>query len=345
MIYLLSLVLLTGALLLYFRLAVHLRIIDKPNQRSSHKSFTIRGAGVIFPLAMLIAGLAYPNYLWPVLGVLVVGAISFWDDYTTLSMRWRLMAQLVAVGILFFFLDTLSLLPVWANISLFILGVGIINAYNFMDGINGMTGLYTIVVLGCLQYINLYSIPFCEPDLIWLPIIASLIFLFFNYRRKAICFAGDVGSISVAFWVVFLLFSLIVKAHNPIYILLLTVYGVDSVMTIAHRLLRKENIFLAHRLHLFQLLANERGLPQRLVSLVYALVQLVLSVVLLYLIKVDTPSLVILLIILVPPGVFYLLVKPGLMRLRKEKLARKQQLLESEESCEGHSFGVKSPLN
>src|SRR5205823_1126030 len=133
---------------------------------------------------------------------------------------------------------------------------GIINMYNFMDGINGITGAYTLVVLGGLQYVNLNIQPFIKADLIWLPMLASLVFLFFNFRKRAKCFAGDVGSVAVAFWIVFLLFKLIMVSNNWIYILFLSVYGVDAVLTIMHRLMLKQNIFQAHRLHFYQILAN-----------------------------------------------------------------------------------------
>jgi len=155
--------------------------------------------------------------------------------------------------------------------------IGIVNAYNFMDGINGITGLYSIAVLASLQYVNLSYGNFVHPDLIWYPMIASIVFLFFNYRKRARCFAGDVGSVAIAFWIVTLLLLLIIKTENLIWLGFLMVYGVDAVMTILHRIRLKQNIMEAHRLHFYQILANEKKMPHRLVSLIYFAVQLLCS--------------------------------------------------------------------
>jgi UDP-N-acetylmuramyl pentapeptide phosphotransferase/UDP-N-acetylglucosamine-1-phosphate transferase len=143
-----------------------------------------------------------------------------------------------------------------------------------MDGINGITGLYSLVVLGGIQYVNYYVIKFIEPDMIWLPMLAAVVFLFFNFRKRAKCFAGDVGSVTIAFWIIFLLLKLIIISGNYLYILFLGVYGVDTVLTIIHRLGLKQNIFDAHRLHFYQILANEQKWPHLLVSTIYALMQL-----------------------------------------------------------------------
>jgi UDP-N-acetylmuramyl pentapeptide phosphotransferase/UDP-N-acetylglucosamine-1-phosphate transferase len=104
-----------------------------------------------------------------------------------------------------------------------------------------------------------------------------VVFLFFNFRKRAKCFAGDVGSVSIAFWVVTLLLLLIIKTQNLIWVGFLLVYGVDSVCTILHRIYLKQNIMEAHRLHFYQILANERGMQHRLVSIIYFTVQLVCS--------------------------------------------------------------------
>ena len=110
----------------------------------------------------------------------------------------------------------------------YIVFIGIVNAYNFMDGINGITGLYSIAVLASLQYVNLTYGSFVHPDLIWYPMLASVVFLFFNFRKRARCFAGDVGSVAIAFWIVTLLLLLIVKTENLIWLGFLMVYGVNA---------------------------------------------------------------------------------------------------------------------
>ena len=317
MVYLLVFVFLFISLMVYFRIAMYFRIIDMPNDRSSHRSFTIRGAGVIFLVSFVLAwGFHFPENTLPTLAALLIGGISFVDDRISLSRRLRVLVQFLAVSILFYKLHVFEHYPLWAILPLFILAVGIINAYNFMDGINGITGLYSLVVLGSLQYVNLYLTPFVYPDLIWFPMLACLVFLYYNLRIKAKCFAGDVGSISMAFWVVFLILKLMISGGSWGYILFLSVYGVDSVLTIMHRLLRRENIFEPHRIHFFQLLANEAGWSHLTVSTLYAVLQIIISILVIYLIPVMSPYLLSLTILL-PLVVLYLVIKPPLMRLIK----------------------------
>lgn len=276
MIYILCFILLLLALLGYFRLADKYNIIDKPNERSSHSYITIRGGGIVFLLAILMTAILQPYYWLPGLGAMIIGTISFLDDRIDLSGKIRLPVHLIAVSILFIALGFFAhpepyffwLLPL-----LYVIVIGIINAYNFMDGINGITGLYSLVILGGLQFVNLQQLPFVEPDLIWLPMMACAIFLYFNLRKKARCFAGDVGSITIAYWIVFLILKLINQTGDLSYILFLSLYGVDAILTILHRLYLRQNIFRAHRLHFYQVLVNQKGRPHVGVSLAYALLQ------------------------------------------------------------------------
>jgi len=148
-----------------------------------------------------------------------------------------------------------------------------INAYNFMDGINGMAGGYSLVIIGALWYINTYQVAFMDNNLLYVLMLSLLVFNWFNFREKARCFSGDVGSVSIAFMLVFLLGLLIIKTGDFSYILLLALYGVDTILTIIHRLLLHENIFKPHRKHLYQLMANELHIPHVIVSSVYMLLQ------------------------------------------------------------------------
>lgn len=275
MVYAILVLLMFGVMALYFKIADHYNIIDKPNQRSSHTEITIRGGGIIFLFAALCSFFLQPESWMPILGMLIIGIISFIDDRVTLSNKIRIIFHLTAVTFMFLSLNIYHLFPWYICIALYILVIGIINAYNFMDGINGITGLYSLVILGGLQYVN-YQTSFIQPNLIWLPILACLVFLFFNFRKKAKCFAGDVGSISIAFWITFLILNLIIQtAHYP-YILFLAVYGVDAVLTIIHRLTLKQNIFEAHRLHFYQVLANDQKWSHLWVSVLYAVLQLII---------------------------------------------------------------------
>lgn len=265
-------------IIVYFKLANHYNIIDKPNERSSHTEVTIRGGGIIFLFAGLFGLYLHPETWMPIAGMLIIGVISFIDDRITLSNKIRVIFHLTAVSLLFIPLNVYQLFPWYICIVLYIVVIGIINAYNFMDGINGITGLYSLVILTGLQYVNYKSGSFIQPDLIWLPILACLVFLFFNFRKRAKCFAGDVGSISIAFWISYLMLKLIIQTGNYAYILFLAVYGVDAILTIIHRLILKQNIFKAHRLHFYQILANEQKWPHLAVSVLYAILQIIVIV-------------------------------------------------------------------
>jgi UDP-N-acetylmuramyl pentapeptide phosphotransferase/UDP-N-acetylglucosamine-1-phosphate transferase len=279
MIYFIVFALLIVAELLYFRVADKFNIIDKPNERSSHNYITIRGGGVIYWVAALLYLLF--NFSSDVLlfftGITLIGGVSFIDDITGLGQKVRLLFHLISMSCVFYLAGVFGYIPWWIIIIGYILFIGIVNAYNFMDGINGITGLYSIAVLSSLQYVNLVYGNFVNPDMIWYPLIASVVFLFFNFRKRAKCFAGDVGAVSIAFWIVTLLLLLILKTKNIIWLGFLMVYGVDAVMTILHRIYLKENIMEAHRLHFYQILANEKKMPHRLVSTLYFTLQLVCS--------------------------------------------------------------------
>ena len=272
---------------LYFKLADRFNIIDKPNQRSSHTSITLRGGGIIFYFGafafFVTSGFQYP---WFFLGLTLITAISFLDDVLTLSNKLRLSVHLLSMGMLFYQLNLFELQWVWIVVAL-VLFVGIINAYNFMDGINGITGGYSLAVLSGLWMINNYHLNFVENDLIYCTGLGLLVFNFYNFRKKAKCFAGDVGSISIAFILLFMLGKLILAEPSIVVVLLLAVYGVDSVLTIVHRLILKENIFEAHRKHFYQILANEAKVPHLIVSAGYTLVQIGINFLALYLLQSD----------------------------------------------------------
>lgn len=310
MLYLILTPLFFAVMLLYFKVADYYDIIDHPNKRSSHSEITIRGGGVIYLFAALIALIMLPQFWMPILGLFIIGIISFVDDRITLSGKIRILFHLAAVTCLFLFLDIFQVLPWWATIMLYVLVIGIINAYNFMDGINGITGVYSIVVLAGLQYVNYKVVNFIQPDLIWLPILASLIFLFFNFRKRAKCFAGDVGSVTIALWIIFLLLKLVITSENYAYVLFLGVYGVDTVLTIIHRLKLKQNIFDAHRLHFYQILANEQKWPHLIVSTVYALLQLGIIVAVIFL---PWSFEYVFLITIIPLVLIYCLIKPRII--------------------------------
>ncbi|MDQ1167504.1 glycosyltransferase family 4 protein [Flavobacterium sp. SORGH_AS_0622] len=304
-------------MLLYFKVADGFNIIDKPNQRSSHTEITLRGGGIIFWFSALIYFVQHiqSNYFF-FTGITLVSLVSFWDDIQSLSNKIRISIHFISITLIFYDLDLFNLIPTWGTVITYILAIGLINAYNFMDGINGITGVYTLVVMGSLLYVNTRIQLFADGNFIKYAMIASLIFLFFNYRKKAKCFAGDVGSIAIAFWVIYLTLQAILVTKSLVWLLFLAVYGVDAICTIIHRLYLKQNIFEAHRLHFYQILSNEYKIQHRLVALFYGIVQILISFLVISLYQKINDTVIFLLVIfpliIIYSSKFYLLNKSNL---------------------------------
>lgn len=272
--------------LIYFRVADYYNIIDKPNERSSHRQVVLRGGGIIFLVGMWLWGLSYGiQYPWFLVGLTLIAGVSFIDDIRSLPDSVRLAVQFAAMLMMFQDLGILSLNQWWMVALALIFGVGIINAYNFMDGINGITGGYSLAVLLPLMWIDTDpdKATFVAPSLLWMAVLSCLVFCYFNFRTRARCFAGDVGSVGIAFIIVFALGRLIIQTNDFTYIILLALYGVDSVLTICHRIMLHENLGEAHRKHMYQLMANELGMRHVVVSTIYTTVQLAISAGLIFL--------------------------------------------------------------
>lgn len=283
--YLIISALLLAAELVYFRIADRFNIIDKPNQRSSHSSIVLRGGGIIFVLGLWIwaAFFGFQN-IWFLIAVTLVAGVSFIDDIHSLPDSVRLVAQFAAMALMFYQLDILHWNMWWIILIAMIVCVGASNIINFMDGINGITGAYALASLLPLFLLN-KKIGFTDESLILVVALADLVFCCFNFRSKgkAKCFAGDVGSIGVAYILLFLIGSLILATGDVTYLIFLLVYGVDGCLTIVHRILLHENLGEAHRKHAYQLMANELKIGHVKVASFYALLQLAVSLGFIYL--------------------------------------------------------------
>ena len=327
--------------LLYFRIADRFNIIDKPNQRSSHSRIVLRGGGIIFTIALwvwsIMSGFEYP---WLLAGVTLAAGISFVDDIKSLPDSIRLVVQFVSMLLVFAEIgiipgvdvlrqaqepSTLAVVePVetpqlwqWL-IMLFALIVAVAgtNIFNFMDGINGITGGYAISVLIPLFLLNSsldnpstslgmtdgsvistecneWRDPstafgmtggFMDETMLIVIGLSVLVFCFFNFRKKAKCFAGDVGSIGMALLLVFCIGRLMYVTGDVSWIVLYLIYGVDGMMTILHRIMLRENLGQAHRKHAYQLMANELKMPHVVVSSIYMAMQLIVSLIAIYVI-------------------------------------------------------------
>jgi len=259
---------------LYFKLARRFNIIDKPNARSSHHKPTLLGGGIIFVVALLLYSLFFGfNYPWLLPGAFLLATVSYIDDLKPQSPKLRLLVQLGSLLLMFAELGMYSYPPHWIVIALTV-ATGVLNAYNFMDGINGMLGMTSLVVLGGLIYINVNVVVFTDANLLYLLLMSVVVFNFFNFRTKAKCFAGDVGAFTMGFMLVYFIMKLILITGNFAWIAMLAMYGVDTILTIIHRIFLGENLTQPHRKHLFQLLANELQFSHLLISVVYALLQL-----------------------------------------------------------------------
>lgn len=280
------LLLLVVAELIYFKIADKCNIIDKPNERSSHSSIVLRGGGIIFLIGVWIWSAFYGfQYPWFLAAVTLAAGISFVDDIRSLPDSIRLVVQFTAMGLMFQQLDILHLNMWWVVLLALIVCVGASNVINFMDGINGITAGYSLAVLIPLLIMN-NKIGFMEESFLVVVILSVLVFSIFNFRErgKAKCFAGDVGSVGIAFIMLFAIGKLVMATGDVTWLLFLLVYGVDGCLTICHRILLHENLGEAHRKHAYQLMANELKMSHVVVSLIYMALQLVVSVGMIYLV-------------------------------------------------------------
>lgn len=263
----------------YVLLARKLRIVDVPHHQSSHRGVIVRGGGLLFVFAFFIWSIftGFP-YIWALLGLSILAGISFWDDVHDVSPKVRLVCQFVAI-MLMLYQSPLFMQPKHVVVLLAIACVGMVNIYNFMDGINGMTGGYSLIVSLALLWMNKYEVRFVDHDLLIFVIMAIVVFCIFNFRKRAKCFAGDVGSLAIGFILVFLVLELALKAKSMSWMIFLAVYGVDGGMTILHRILLRENLMKPHKKHAYQIMANELKIPHLVVSGIYMALQAICSAV------------------------------------------------------------------
>ncbi len=293
--------------LLYFRIADWFNIIDKPNERSSHSTIVLRGGGVIFAISILVwygwmiavhgfNSSMVQGYLPFLCGLILIAGISFWDDVHSLPDSIRMVVQIGSILLMLWSIVQVQgvqgssvqevswfkgLGCYWqvliALVTLFFC-VGATNIINFMDGINGITAGYAFAMLFPMLLLN-RNMGFIEESYLIVAIIGVLVFSIFNFRPKgkAKCFAGDVGSIGIAFIILFALGRLMLATKDVTYIVFFLVYGIDGSLTIFHRIMLHENLGQAHRKHAYQLMANELKMSHVTVSLLYMVMQLVIS--------------------------------------------------------------------
>ena len=277
--YLIIAVLLFIMELVYFKIADKCNIIDKPNERSSHSSIVLRGGGIIFLIGMWVWSFFFGfQYPWFLSAVTLIAGVSFIDDIRSLPDSVRLVAQFIAMALMFYQLDMLHLDLWWVVLIGLIVCVGATNVINFMDGINGITAGYSLAVILPLTVLKANE-QFIEQSFLNISILSILVFAFFNFRSKgkAKCFAGDVGSVGMAFIMLFAIGKLIMATGDVTYLIFLLVYGVDGCLTICHRIMLHENLGEAHRKHAYQLMANELKIGHVQISTIYMILQFLIS--------------------------------------------------------------------
>jgi UDP-GlcNAc:undecaprenyl-phosphate GlcNAc-1-phosphate transferase len=271
----------------------HLRILDVPNERSSHSIPTPRGGGLAIVGGFLL-GISLIHLLGDVtpirtaffagflVALLLIAAVSFFDDFRPSGVSVKMATQLIAIGIVMAtgtVIDELHLPWLgptslgWSAYPLTLLWIlGLTNAYNFMDGLDGIAAS-SAAIAGAFFSVIAYQqgSPF-----IYLAVLAlcaaSCGFLIFNWPPARI-FMGDVGStfLGFAFAVMAVMAARYDHSQTSLFVvpLLLFHFIFDTVFTFARRYLRGENVLQAHRTHLYQLL-NRSGYSHRTVSLIYS---------------------------------------------------------------------------
>lgn len=307
-----------GLALVYFRIARKYNIVDVPNHRTMHSGATIRGGGIIIFIGVLtISFFVHPPGIYFSMGLFIIGMTGLLDDLVDLSSKIRFPLQVISIIMILFDLNLIEH-QYWLMLGLVLIATGVLNAYNFMDGINGITGGYSLVVLLSLWYVNAFIQPFVPNSFLIFTIITVVVYSYFNFRNNAICFAGDVGSLSCALIIVYLILKLIVESQQIAYVLFLTLYGMDTIFTIIQRLAMKENIFEAHRLHFFQVVVRKKNMSHLQMSFIYMGIQAIISIIIIKLIPYKTETQIIVSgLMLMILSVVYILIKAKMMRLKE----------------------------
>ncbi|MCK5681190.1 glycosyltransferase family 4 protein, partial [bacterium] len=268
----------------------YVRLLDHPNERSSHELATPKcgGVGIVVSfvagvfVSQLWGGeyLLEPRKLWSlVIPVLLVACVSLADDIQELTPGLRLGVQVLAAALFLYMSNMLPIKPcggipplimqcVWGGVAMFWL-VGMANAFNFMDGIDGLAAGQGLIASLFFAIIHIGKGVYFPGFVSLVMVVGCLGFLAFNFPPAKV-FMGDVGSVSMGFILAAL--ALYSYQKNPsletllIMPLLMSNFIFDTVVTFVRRLLKRERLFQAHRSHLYQQFAG-CGFSQRTVTM------------------------------------------------------------------------------
>ena len=264
-------------------------MLDRPNDRSSHKIPTPRGGGVIFFVGwfLLLGFLRYIDYVSTevaiyFLPVIIVGLIGFWDDHKGLSSETRFFFQiLAAIAFLFLLSEGGMLVQDWLPWSIplplcflfLVMGiVWFINLYNFMDGVDGFAATQAVFIFGISSYL-LYTLQAYELSVLGVGLCALLVgFLTWNWPVARI-FMGDCGSYFLGFLVIAyaLLSHKYFNVPLSIWIILTGPFWFDATITLLRRIIARENWRQAHRSHAYQRMIQSGWSHQRVLLCLIAL--------------------------------------------------------------------------
>jgi UDP-N-acetylmuramyl pentapeptide phosphotransferase/UDP-N-acetylglucosamine-1-phosphate transferase len=268
--------LVAGASVAAFFLAFFVRIallrfniIDRPNSRSSHSIPTVRGGGLAILgafLAIIIANSQHTrNVTLLISATMLVGGVSFWDDLRSISPSIRLFVQTIAAALAIYGIRLGHSLgwpaDIFANIFGFFWIVGYTNAFNFMDGINGLAGVQGITTgLGTALIGIRAGATVVEPAVVVAFALAgaSAGFLPHNFPRARM-FLGDVGSASMGFLLSVAALWIALDHGAWLLVALGLIHAnfiLDTSITLVRRVLRSERCFEAHREHFYQRLVR-----------------------------------------------------------------------------------------
>lgn len=240
--------------------------LDQPNERSSHAVPVPRGGGLALIPLLLVAWLLWsalgpplpPGFFAVILGAVGLAAVSWLDDRRGLSAGLRLGAQALAVAFGLIAMSDAGLVfqgilpPVLDRLLAGLCWLWFVNLFNFMDGIDGITGVETTsVALGLAVVAFTSLLPLSQTVLPLLMVAAVLGFLPWNWQPAKV-FLGDVGSVPLGFLLGWLLLLVAAQGMWAVAIILPLYYWVDASLTLTKRALRREKIWQAHREHAYQ---------------------------------------------------------------------------------------------
>ena len=284
---------LTGYVILWLRKKA---ILDQPTDRSSHTVPTPRGGGWgVMPVIWLIWG-GYTVWMpashiremliMALIGSVVLSLISWLDDRRKegLPASIRLIIQILSVGFPVLFIPTEArifeeYLPLIAERGLiFFTWLWFINAFNFMDGINGLSGVQASTNAMGLALIGTLLIGHATLPILSVAISGAAIgFLVWNLRPQAAVFLGDIGSVGLGYLLGWL-FLLTALSGAPLAVVIIPLYyWFDATLTLLKRLLRGEKIWTPHRQHFYQqATAPTGGVTHVKVSLIIGVLNMIL---------------------------------------------------------------------